>query len=256
MKLWTTHSSQTHYLPFPLLHSPWAQLRGPLASTQLSPPFSPILPNTLGTKLKPTIEPLHYTCRYVSPLGRASRGNALHNFLRKTMQGPWHFKPALLHPAAYPTHPEKERQYLRFVMFHPSHSTVSECYWAGLLAGCLSCPASITFPTSLAVGDLFCFHVNNVRKAASWQWDSGVCFTCFLRYKLILSGERKQLYLSVCFFCLLVCPDKRWPDPTGWVGRVGSLSVESKPKFLRFCFLWLPMHLKCFPMRPWATTGS
>lgn len=139
-------------------------------------------------------------------------------------------------------------------MFHPFSSTVSGCYRARLLAVCLSCPASITFPASLAVGDLFCFHVNQMRKAASWQWASGVCFTCFLQYKLILSWKRKQLYLFVCFFCLLVCPDKRWPDPiaNGWVGGVGSLYIGSKPEFLRFCF---PLVAHVFEMFFYETMG-
>lgn len=193
---------------------------------------------------------LHLQVR--EPLGPGILWKDPTRFSTETKQGPWRFKPALPYPAAHPTHPDKERQYPRFVMFHPSHSTASGCSGLDLLAGCLSCPASITFPVSLALGDLFCFHVNNVRKVASWQWALWVRFTCFLQYKLILSGTRKQLYLFVCFFCLLVCPDKRWPNPIGWVGGVGSLSVESQPKFLRICFLRLPMPLKCFPMRPWA----
>lgn len=98
MKLWMTHSSPTHYLPFPLLHSPWAQHRGPLASTQLSPPFSPTLPITLGTKLKPAIELLHYIWRYMSPwpghpverpytifYGRQSRNYDILNLLCRTL---------------------------------------------------------------------------------------------------------------------------------------------------------------------------
>ena len=191
--------------PIPTLHSPWAQHQGPLASTQLSLPFSPTLPITLGTKLKPTIEPLHYICRYVSPLGRASHGKALHDFLWKTKQEPWHFKPALPHRAAYPTHPEKERQYLRFIVLHPSHSTVSGCYWAGLLAGCLSCPASITFPTSLSSWGPIRFPCEQGEEGSFMT----VSFWGPLHLLPAVQTDSFRGEKAFHFSCLLVCPDKR-----------------------------------------------
>lgn len=79
----------------------------PLASTHFSPPFSPILPITLATKLKPTTEPLHY----MSPLGRTAYGMGLDAFLWKTKHEPWLFQPALPQPWCPSYHAEKGRQY-------------------------------------------------------------------------------------------------------------------------------------------------